>query len=103
MPASLWLQLLTAKPVVYLVNLSEKDYARKKNKWLVKLFEWVQQHGGDPIIPFRSAQAVRAAAGVVEWSGQLAWVHCPLLAAGVARGGPACWARRLEGRLQQQQ
>ncbi len=25
--------LLTAKPVIYLVNLSEKDYARKKNKW----------------------------------------------------------------------
>ena len=25
---------LTAKPVIYLVNLSEKDYARKKNKWL---------------------------------------------------------------------
>ena len=24
---------LTAKPVIYLVNLSEKDYARKKNKW----------------------------------------------------------------------
>jgi len=27
------LQLLTAKPVTYLVNLSEKDYVRKKNKW----------------------------------------------------------------------
>ena len=26
---------LTAKPVIYLVNLSEKDYIRKKNKWLV--------------------------------------------------------------------
>ena len=25
-------QFLTAKPVIYLVNLSEKDYARKKNK-----------------------------------------------------------------------
>lgn len=27
------LQLLTAKPVIYLVNLSERDYIRKKNKW----------------------------------------------------------------------
>lgn len=27
------LQLLTSKPVTYLVNLSEKDYIRKKNKW----------------------------------------------------------------------
>jgi obg-like ATPase 1 len=35
-------QLLTAKPVVYLVNLTAKDYIRKKNKWLVKIFEWVQ-------------------------------------------------------------
>ena len=24
---------ITAKPVVYLVNLTEKDYIRKKNKW----------------------------------------------------------------------
>jgi hypothetical protein len=35
-------QLLTAKPVVYLVNVSAKDYARKKNKHLPKIFEWVQ-------------------------------------------------------------
>ncbi len=46
---------LTAKPVVYLVNLSAKDYARKKNKWLPKIFEWVAAHGGDPIIPFSGA------------------------------------------------
>ncbi len=25
--------LLTAKPMVYLINLSEADYIRKKNKW----------------------------------------------------------------------
>ena len=24
---------LTSKPVMYLINLSEKDYIRKKNKW----------------------------------------------------------------------
>uniref|UniRef100_A0A0D9X5A2 Obg-like ATPase 1 n=1 Tax=Leersia perrieri TaxID=77586 RepID=A0A0D9X5A2_9ORYZ len=30
-------QLLTAKPVVYLVNMSEKDYQRKKNKFLPKI------------------------------------------------------------------
>lgn len=46
---------LTAKPVVYLVNLSERDYQRKKNKWLPKIFEWVKDHGGDPIIPFSGA------------------------------------------------
>lgn len=47
--------LLTAKPVVYLVNLSEVDYKRKKNKWLPKIFEWVQAHGGEPIVPFSGA------------------------------------------------
>ena len=39
-------QLLTAKPVVYLVNMSVKDYVRKKNKHLPKIFEWVQVRGG---------------------------------------------------------
>jgi ribosome-binding ATPase YchF (GTP1/OBG family) len=29
--------LLTAKPVIYLVNLSEKDYIRQKNKHLAKI------------------------------------------------------------------
>jgi obg-like ATPase 1 len=43
--------------VVYLVNLSERDYQRRKNKWLPKIFEWVKDHGGDPIIPFRRAGA----------------------------------------------
>ncbi|KAH7427405.1 hypothetical protein KP509_10G043200 [Ceratopteris richardii] len=45
-------QLLTSKPVVYLVNMTEKDYQRKKNKWLAKIHSWVQEHGGEPIIPF---------------------------------------------------
>lgn len=48
-------QFITAKPVVYLVNLSEKDYTRKKNKWLPKIFEWIQAHGGDQLIPFSGA------------------------------------------------
>lgn len=44
--------LLTAKPVVFLVNLSEKDYIRKKNKHLPKIAEWCKEHApGDTIIP----------------------------------------------------
>ena len=44
--------LLTAKPVVYLVNLSEKDYIRQKNKNLPKIAEWVKANSpGDPILP----------------------------------------------------
>ena len=44
--------LLSAKPVVYLVNLSERDYIRQKNKHLPKVAEWVKENSaGDPIIP----------------------------------------------------
>ncbi|KAF7489258.1 Obg-like ATPase 1 [Sarcoptes scabiei] len=44
---------ITTKPMVYLINLSEKDYIRKKNKWLVKIKEFLEIN--DPhatIIPF---------------------------------------------------
>nr|BAH70818.1 hypothetical protein [Acyrthosiphon pisum] len=44
---------ITTKPVIYLVNLSEKDYIRKKNKWLIKIKEWVDKDDpGAIIIPF---------------------------------------------------
>ena len=49
------MQFITSKPVVYLVNMSERDYIRKKNKWLPKIHAWVQEHGGDPMIPFSGA------------------------------------------------
>ncbi|XP_042357013.1 obg-like ATPase 1 [Plectropomus leopardus] len=43
---------LTSKPMIYLVNLSEKDYIRKKNKWLLKIKEWVDAHDpGAQVIP----------------------------------------------------
>ncbi|XP_029173064.1 obg-like ATPase 1 isoform X5 [Nylanderia fulva] len=44
---------LTSKPILYLVNLSEKDYIRKKNKWLIKIKEWVDKNDpGAVLIPF---------------------------------------------------
>lgn len=47
---------LTSKPVIYLVNLSEKDFIRKKNKWLIKIKEWVDKNDpGATIIPFSGA------------------------------------------------
>ncbi|KAG0247628.1 hypothetical protein BG011_001145 [Mortierella polycephala] len=50
------LMLLTAKPVIYLVNLSEADYIRKKNKWLAKIHAWIQTNNpGDILIPFSGA------------------------------------------------
>lgn len=37
---------------MYLINLSEKDYIRRKNKHLGKIAEWIKEHAeGDPIIP----------------------------------------------------
>lgn len=50
------LTLLTAKPITYLVNLSEKDFIRKKNKWLAKIKGWIDENNpGDPLIPFSVA------------------------------------------------
>jgi len=50
------LTLLTAKPVTYLVNLSEKDFIRKKNKWLAKIKAWIDENNpGDLLVPFSVA------------------------------------------------
>lgn len=50
------LTLLTAKPITYLVNLSERDFVRKKNKWLPKIKAWIDENNpGDPLIPFSVA------------------------------------------------
>jgi len=47
---------ITSKPMIYLVNLSEKDYIRKKNKWLPKIKEYVDKNDpGAMIIPFSGA------------------------------------------------
>ena len=54
--------LLTAKPVVYLINLSEKDYLRQKNKYLPKAAEWIKTNSpGDPIIPISASFEERLA------------------------------------------
>lgn len=53
---------LTSKTVIYLVNLSEKDFIRKKNKWLIKIKEWVDKNDpGASIIPFSGAYEQRLA------------------------------------------
>jgi obg-like ATPase 1 len=47
---------LTAKPLVYLVNLTELDYIRKKNKWLPKIKQWIDENdAGAVLIPFSGA------------------------------------------------
>mmetsp|Transcript_15808 Transcript_15808/g.61775 ORF Transcript_15808/g.61775 Transcript_15808/m.61775 type:complete len:391 (-) Transcript_15808:35-1207(-) len=49
------MQLLSAKPVIYLINMSERGYLRKKSRWLSKIVKWVQEHGEGPLIPFCGA------------------------------------------------
>ncbi|KAK4019732.1 hypothetical protein OUZ56_001740 [Daphnia magna] len=44
---------ITSKPVIYLVNMAEADYIRKKNKWLPKLKEWIDTNDpGAIMLPF---------------------------------------------------
>merc|ERR1712156_502734 len=52
---------LTAKPMLYLVNLSEKDFIRKKNKWLVKIKQWIDENDpGAQLIPFSGPFELKA-------------------------------------------
>jgi len=47
------LPILSAKPVVYLVNINEKDYLALKNKWLAKIHKWVTEKSpSSVVIPF---------------------------------------------------
>ena len=47
------LQLITCKPVVYLINMSEKDYVRQKNKHLNRIAEYIKEHHPDAtMIPY---------------------------------------------------
>lgn len=43
--------MITTKPQIYVVNLSQKSFIRKGSKWLPKIAEWVKGHGGGQIIP----------------------------------------------------
>uniref|UniRef100_A0A7S3NAK9 Obg-like ATPase 1 n=1 Tax=Euplotes harpa TaxID=151035 RepID=A0A7S3NAK9_9SPIT len=50
---------LTAKPVVYLVNLSESEYKSKKNKYLAKIMKWINENVKGPMIPFSASYESR--------------------------------------------
>ncbi|KAH3766145.1 GTP-binding protein YchF protein [Pelomyxa schiedti] len=52
--------LLTAKPVVYLINMGATDFLAKKNRWLLKIKQWIDGYSDpyrEPIIPFCGAIA----------------------------------------------
>lgn len=59
---------ITAKPVVYLVNIGRDEYIKKKNKWLPKIAEWIKANGGGPMMPFSAEyeKEVLATAGGPE-------------------------------------
>jgi obg-like ATPase 1 len=46
---------MTAKPVIYLVNISETEYKTKKNKWLPKIKEWIDKNCPGKMIPFSAS------------------------------------------------
>ena len=46
------LNLLTAKPTIYLLNLDSKSFHSKRNKWLAPVAKWVKEHTDEPVIPF---------------------------------------------------
>merc|ERR1711966_529163 len=47
--------MLTAKPVIYLVNIAETEFEKKKNKWLLKIKEWINSNVKGPMIPYSVA------------------------------------------------
>lgn len=48
--------LLTAKPVMFVINLNKHDFTRKKNKFLKPIFDWVQKNApGAAMIPYCGA------------------------------------------------
>jgi len=48
--------MLTAKPVVYLVNISKMNVEKSQNKWFKEIKEWLAENSpGDPCIPFSVA------------------------------------------------
>lgn len=48
------LQLLSAKPVIYAVNVSLQDYIAKKNKWIPKIREWIADNSEGTTIVFNA-------------------------------------------------
>lgn len=45
-------ELITTKPMIYLVNLSMEQFVKKRSRCLPLVQKWVDEHGGGTIIPF---------------------------------------------------
>lgn len=44
--------LLTAKPVIYLVNILVPEFEKKKNKYLLKVKKWIDEHCPGVMVPY---------------------------------------------------
>jgi obg-like ATPase 1 len=55
------MQLLTVKPVIYLVNMSERDFLRQRNKYLPVVKEWIQKNGNHIMVPYSAAVEAKLA------------------------------------------
>jgi len=60
------LQLLTAKPLIFLLNMGEEDFIKKKNKWLPKIKEYLDKTGGGQMIPMSCALEAKLSAMSAE-------------------------------------
>lgn len=64
---------LTAKPVVFLVNIGDKQYVKKQNPWLPKIQAYIKDHGGEAMIPYSAEfEAEVVSAGVDDKEAQAA-------------------------------
>jgi obg-like ATPase 1 len=63
---------LTAKPVIYLVNMTEPDFIKKKSKWLPKIKAAVDEYEGPGvvIIPFSAGLEAKLLNGEVVKDGE---------------------------------
>jgi obg-like ATPase 1 len=51
---------ITSKPVVYLCNMSEQEFIKRKNKWLPKIKTWIDENDpGATLIPFSAAYELK--------------------------------------------
>jgi len=49
-------QFLTAKPMIYLVNLKKTSYIKKRSNWLPKILQYVKAKGlGEPVLPISAS------------------------------------------------
>lgn len=66
------LHLITAKPAVFLANMSQADFLRQKNRNLPRLKQWIDNQTGEPLICFSAEMELflgkMDAAAAAQWT-----------------------------------